>query len=324
MGTKNDRKPAVAGKFYSGDSASLRNNLATFFEDAVPPKNGGSLQAIIVPHAGYVFSGQVAASGFNQINPDKKYKRIFIIGSSHTTHFEGASVYAKGNFVTPLGLVPVDTAVASSLIKSEKLFQFTKSVHADEHSLEVELPFLQYRLRNPFSIVPIIIGGQSPENCRRLAAALKPWFTDDNLFVISSDFSHYPDAAHAVEVDHLTANAILQNDPQLLLSALDKNEKANVPGLVTSLCGWTSVLTMLYLTKKDSTYNFVHLQYMNSSNSPYGDTNRVVGYNSIAVFTTKKAGQPQFSLTDDDKKQLLNLARKHYHCLRKSGEGYFG
>jgi AmmeMemoRadiSam system protein B/AmmeMemoRadiSam system protein A len=305
---KDDRIPAVAGKFYPGDSATLARELQSFFENAVPPQNQGTLRAIIVPHAGYVFSGQVAASGFKQINPGADYKRIFIIGSSHTAWFDGASVYAAGSFITPLGAVPVDTAVAQQLLKSSSAFVFDKSVHQTEHSLEVQLPFLQMRLKKPFCIVPIIIGGQSQRTIVDVAEALQPWFNDESLFVISSDFSHYPKAGDAVKVDHKTANAILSNDPAVLKKILSENDDEGCAGLVTSLCGWTSVMTLMNLTQKDTSYNYVSLQYMNSSASPYGDSSRVVGYNAIAVFH-KNHDQVMFELSKQEKSQLLKIAR---------------
>jgi AmmeMemoRadiSam system protein B/AmmeMemoRadiSam system protein A len=303
-GSSNDRPPSVAGKFYSGDSVELKKTIEAFFEAAVPPKNEGMLQAVIVPHAGYVFSGQVAASGFNQINPNKKYKRIFLIGSSHTTRFDGASVYAEGSFVTPLGKVPVDTMVAKDLMEKEKLFQYNKAVHEGEHSLEVELPFLQMKLKHAFSIVPIIIGGQSVETCKKLANALKPWLNEESLFVVSTDFSHYPQ-----NIDRMTADAIITNNPDALIAAMKINESKNLPGLVTSLCGWTSVLTLMYMTAMDTSIKYVDIQYKNSSDSPYGDTNRVVGYHAIALFGKEKPAKSEFSLSAMDKENLLKVAR---------------
>jgi len=304
-----DRRPAVAGTFYPDKPEELQKEVEKFFEEAVPPKDGGNVQAIIVPHAGYVFSGQVAASGFNQIDPHKKYKRIFIIGSSHTTHFSGASVYAEGSFITPLGRVPVDSAMATTLIEQHCFFHFDKSVHNGEHSLEVQLPFLQAHMKHEFSIVPIVIGGQSPSNCFSIASALKQYLTEDNLFVISSDFSHYPNNKDARMVDQLTVNAILTNKPETLLLTLENNAMMNVGGLLTSLCGWTSVLTLMYMTGGNNGYTYKHVQYMNSSDSPFGDTNRVVGYNSLVLFSDPNVGSQEFNINSEDRKTLLNLAR---------------
>jgi AmmeMemoRadiSam system protein B/AmmeMemoRadiSam system protein A len=310
----------VAGQFYSKDPEELRTTLAGFFEKAVAFRGDPGLRAIIVPHAGYVFSGQVAASGFNQIDPEKEYKRIFIIGSSHTTHFDAASVYAEGNFITPLGKVPVDTAVANALIRSESSFQFFKDAHWYEHSLEVELPFLQFHLKHPFSIVPIIMGGNSIKTVKKVADALKPYMDDENLFVISSDFSHYPKYADAVENDRRTMLAILKNSPDALTEVIASNDAKKIPGLVTSLCGWTSVMTLLYMTENDDAMHYVHLQYQNSGDTHYGDSSRVVGYNAIAVYNSTPAKDTSFSLSVADKKSLLSLARKTIESYIKDGK----
>lgn len=307
-GTLYDRHPAVAGTFYPGKADELRREVDGLFETAVPPVKAGNVLALVVPHAGYVFSGQVAASAFKQLNPAREYKRIFLIGSSHTTHFEGASIYARGSFITPLGRVPVDSALAAELLESHEVFRDDKSVHLEEHSLEVQLPFLQQRLQHPFSIVPIVIGGSSTENCRAIAAALKPYLNADNLFVISTDFSHYPSDEDAMEVDGATATAIQQNSAGSLLQVLDANAKKRIPGLVTSLCGWTSVLSLLYMTQDDPAYTYHHLQYMNSADSPYGDTTRVVGYHALAVFGDGHAAET-FTVNAEEQQYLLGLAR---------------
>ena len=163
------------------------------------PKQSENVLAIIAPHAGYVFSGEVAASSFNQIDPDKKYENIFILASSHRMSFEGASIYNKGNYVTPLGTVKVNLELANKLLKENPVFTDKADAHIYEHSLEVQLPFLQYKLKTEFQIIPIILGTQSASTSKKIADALKPYLNEKNLFVISSDFSHYPsyeDAMH--------------------------------------------------------------------------------------------------------------------------------
>ena len=187
---KVDRQPAVAGTFYPADKGDLSRVLSEFFNNAPSVLKQQPL-AIIVPHAGYIFSGSVAAAGFKQIDRNAVFKHIFIIGSSHTTYFDGASAYAKGDFITPLGKVTVDT-LTGWLVKKYKFISDDTRPHEREHSIEVQLPFLQYWLKKPFSIVPIIVGGESPATCSQLGAALDPFLNSDNLFVISTDFSHYP------------------------------------------------------------------------------------------------------------------------------------
>ena len=265
----------------------------------------------MVPHAGYVFSGQVAATAYCKIDPQKTFKRIFIIGSSHHVYINGASVYNQGDYQTPLGIVPVDIELANSLIKQNKLINFVPDAHAKEHSIEVQLPFLQYWMKKPFKIVPIIIGTQSPEICTSLSEILAPYFTLDNLFVISSDFSHYPTYDNAIMVDKITGDAILDNSPDVFIDVINKNEKEHVSDLATSCCGWTSVLTLLNITTNQPGIEVKKIKYMNSGDTRYSDKERVVGYYSI-IFTRSETSKnmDEFILTTNDKITLLKIARE--------------
>ena len=237
QGERIDRPPAVAGSFYPAQQEELKATLKQLFNNAVPSKNIQNVIAVICPHAGYVFSGEVAASAFNQIDPTKDYENIFVIGSSHHIAFEGASIYSQGNFITPLGTVKVNTGLADQLIKNKDVFSNRTDAHEREHSIEVQLPFLQYRLKKDFKIVPIILGAQSPETCQRIAHALRPFLNTKNLFVISSDFSHYPTYTDAKNVDKATADAILTNSPENLIRSMVMYEKKGISNLATCLCG---------------------------------------------------------------------------------------
>lgn len=314
-----DRKPAVAGQFYAGSPAQLRSDLARLFSQAAPP-SAKNPAAVISPHAGYVFSGEVAASSFNQLDPDKKYENIFILASSHRMSFDGASIYNQGDYVTPLGKVKVNHELARKILDENPVFNDNAGPHVHEHSLEVQLPFLQYHLKTDFRIIPIIIGTQSAVTCRKIGAALKPYLAEGNLFVVSTDFSHYPEYDDAVTVDHLTAEAILANSPEILLATLDRNEKKGIPGLATSLCGWTSVLSLLYITEGNQDLEYKAVQYRNSGDSEhYGDKDRVVGYFSIVVDRKNDDPGETFSLGREDKLFLLDLARNTIVTYLKNG-----
>lgn len=322
-----DRQPAWAGQFYPGDKAELNQMLTSLFAEAVPRVERRNVLAIITPHAGYVYSGGVAASSFNQIDRNRDYENIFIIGPSHNVGFEGASVYPGGSFVTPLGSVKVNARTAQALLKQSELFSYRADAHAKEHSIEVEIPFLQFIMKKSFTIVPIVMGSDSPEMCARIADALRPYLNPKNLFVISTDFSHYPSYEDAEKVDHRTADAVLSNSPATLIRTLDRNASQGTPDLVTSMCGWAGVLTLLDMTAKDSQVRLDSVQYRNSGDSGMGQKDRVVGYWAIAVSTTEATGavskplggkpvpealapEPKdFSLTAKEKEQLLKIAR---------------
>lgn len=316
----NLREAQFAGQFYPGNKNELTKQLVEFFEEAktlsINSVENQRLQALIVPHAGYVFSGQIAATAFQQIPENASYKRVFVLASSHSYSFNGAAVYCNGNYQTPLGTIKVDTQLSKELVKNSEWFLDHTEAHENEHSLEVQLPFLQHKLGNNFLLVPIILGTHEPEICKKIAAELKAWFTEENLWVISTDFSHYPEYENACKVDDLTATAICSNQPEKLQNILKENKLIKINNLATSLCGWTSVLTLLYITENRD-FSFEKLMYLNSGDSKkYGSKNRVVGYWSIAVYELKNT----FSILDEEKNELLNKARKAISIFVNTGK----
>lgn len=305
------RQPAVAGSFYPADAASLEAQLFTYFSGTRDTLLDEDLAAIIVPHAGYIFSGPVAAAAYSKLDPERSFKRIFVIGTSHHVFLDGASVCNMDEYRTPLGNIPVDTELAGLLIRENRLVVYVPEAHTKEHSIEVQLPFLQYRLKKPFMILPMVIGTQSASTCRKLAEILRPYFTPENLFVISSDFSHYPSYENAVRTDQATGLAVLSNSPAKFIETITGSNAKNTPGLATSCCGWSSVLTLLDITSVQNDIKISHIKYMNSGDSPYGDKNRVVGYHA---FTFSRGQDPitagGFVLSDEEKTLLLKIARE--------------
>ncbi|MCD6354716.1 MAG: AmmeMemoRadiSam system protein B [Prolixibacteraceae bacterium] len=312
-----NREAAFAGQFYPGTKDELKRELTKLFRQAVGGKESfPHLRALISPHAGYIFSGAVAASAYNQISEPANYKRVFVLASSHQYSFRGAAVYSKGNYETPLGEIPVDLELAKKLDLSSSWFFEKPEAHLHEHSLEVQLPFLQHKLGSNFLLVPLIIGTNSAADCKQIAAVLKPWFTPENLFVVSTDFSHYPEYSDARKVDSRTAEAICTNRPQKLLDILEENKQLGIRRLATSLCGWTSVLTLLYLSQSEK-LTFEKISYQNSGDAEiYGDRQRVVGYWSIAVFNQSEL----FLISEKEKKELVEKARKSISNYLKTGK----
>lgn len=302
------REPVAAGRFYPDDKKELKADLEQLFLVCQPPFNLQKIRALIAPHAGYVFSGEVAASAYNQLDSEANYQRVFVIASSHCARYQGASIYNQGHYKIPLGKVKVDTELANELIEANRVFSFYPEAHRDEHSLEVQLPFLRYKLGKTFKLVPIVIGTNDLNEIKQIADALKPWFTSENLFVISTDFSHYPEYKAAQKLDKITAEAILKNDPDIFFQTIQGNKKRPIDHLSTSICGWSSVLTLLYLTAGDETISYHHIQYKNSGDSlQFSDKNRVVGYHAIVVDEPKN---DSFIIQDKDKELLLNIARE--------------
>ncbi len=313
-----DREAVVAGQFYPASPLELRRTLDALFDHAVPTRGLKGIVGLIVPHAGYVYSGQVAASGFNQIDTAMHYEDVFVIGPSHYVGFTGAAVYVEGDFLTPLGKVTVDRELGRHLLAESSLFSDRADAQAKEHSVEVELPFLQHVFGSRLKIVPIVVGENSPQTCDKIAEVLRPYFNGRNLFVISSDFSHYPAYADAVHVDSITAAGILTNSPETLVSTLVRNDRAGITNLATSLCGWSAVLTFLSLTSGSPATHLTKIQYMNSGDSPVGEKDRVVGYCAIAAHDDgQQEGGQMFQLAPEDKSALLSIARETLeHCVR--------
>ncbi len=305
-----DRQPAVAGQFYPGNTAELKATLKDLFAKAVPPKTAGHIQAVIVPHAGYIFSGGVAASCFNQIDPSRHFDNVFVLGPSHHVGFEGGSVYTDGNFITPLGSVNVNTKLGKQLVGRSKVLVTRNDAHQLEHSVEVELPFLQTRFGKDLTIVPIVLGASSAATCKKIADELRPYFNEKNLFVISSDFSHYPAYEDAERADKTTAAAILTRSPDKLINAMKDNAEARMPNLVTSLCGWPCVLTLLYMIEDNPKVTIQIVDHKNSGDASVGEKERVVGYYAMTVTVPTEQNKESFHLTDKDKRDLLVLARK--------------
>jgi len=303
------RQAVVAGSFYPGNAKQLENTLGELFGEVKMESSAGAVQALIVPHAGYSYSGKVAAAGYTQIDKSHVYKNIFILASSHHTSTGKASVYNRGNYQTPLGEIPVNLDLANKLIKDNDCFTFDSRSHSREHSIEVQLPFIQHYFEKQAPVVPIVLGTQQPQTCHEIAEALKPYFTEENLFVISADFSHYPDYKSAKKVDNITADALCSGDPSKFIATINSNRDLKIPGLVTSMCAWPAGLTLLYLAENISDYQFKKVLYQNSGDSKNRiDPSEVVGYHAITLSKTSK--DQDFGLSFEDKNALLEIARR--------------
>ena len=296
-------RPATqANHFYTGDARELGEEVDNFLMLHAKDRQYADLAALIVPHAGYYFSGNVAAAAYQAIPDDMQYKRIFLLGPSHHEWLDGASVNtAYDYYSTPLGHVKVDVETAQKLIETDSVFSYQPKAHDREHCLEVQLPFLQRRLKEVPPIVPIIISTNDFRKLQRIAKVLKPYLTEDDLFVISSDFSHYPKYEDACEVDARTGKAVESGDVERFIAVLEENARSGVRNLATSACGELAIATLLLMMQGG--YEVKHLLYQNSGNIDHHDHSRVVGYHAFAVL--RKAG---FSLNDEEKRMLKEIA----------------
>jgi AmmeMemoRadiSam system protein B/AmmeMemoRadiSam system protein A len=299
------REPAVAGTFYPDDPDELATMVDAFLE-SVEDTYGDPI-ALIVPHAGYVYSGWVAGYAFKELE-GVAYDTIVIIGPNHRhATFQDISVYARGAFRTPLGLIPVDEEIAQALLDMDEHIVFKPDVHAAEHSIEVELPFLQ-RIYQDLEIVPVVIGQPTEENIEILTEALVEVLDDRKaLIVASSDMSHYPPYDDAVRVDSATLAAMETMDPQALLSTIKDSMTSAIPNLGTCLCGEGPVLTAMKVAVRLGANQVTVLRYANSADSPFvaGDRSRVVGYGAVMFWRYEPP-----HLTAVEKDRLLTIARE--------------
>jgi len=301
------RPAAVAGAFYPADPTTLAKMVDDFLARATPPAVDGTIQALVSPHAGYEFSGAVAAYGYSLVK-GKHYDRVVVIAPSHVDPFSFVSVYNGDAYQTPLGTVPVDKVFCKKIVSGE-LVQLSSRGHIipgerGEHALEDELPFLQ-RAIGEFKLVPIIMGDQSYEASRQLGLALAREIKGSNtLIVASSDLSHYHPYDEAVKLDHKTLRAIQEWD---YLSLSENFERR-----VWEACGGAPIVTAMIASERLGASEPHLLKYANTGDVT-GDKSHVVGYSSWAFVKPLKAraaAAPEFTLSDAEKDALLKLARQ--------------
>lgn len=226
--------------------------------------------AIISPHAGYIYSGDVAASIFNTIH--KPYDKVFILSTSHTSNYYGAALINE-DYDTPYGQMIVDKEVVKDL--SSDIFHISPQYFDKDHTIEVILPFIQKKIKYN-TIVPIMIGDPGLDSIFKMASKLKNYLSDDNLFIISSDFSHYPSYDDAKVIDSDTYLLIKLNNEKLFTENVvwGMPQKRN---LQTRMCGWSSYLTLKHMIG-NMDIDIDMTRYKNSGDTPYSGKDSVVGY----------------------------------------------
>ncbi len=268
------RKPAVAGSFYPSNPDRLSGMIDRYLEETKSTPIKGEVVGIISPHAGYVYSGPVAAYGYRQI-AGSGAQLVVVLAPSHRVPVGGASILPEGLFETPLGDVTIDSAVGARL-KENPLFRAAKEAHEMEHSLEVQVPFLQ-RVLKDFAIVPIIVGVVDMLSCRKIAEGIRDALEHEKrkyIVVVSTDLSHYYSYSKAQAMDNLFIEAV---------RSLDEDK---VNGLVQSgraeACGERPVLAGIILGKLLGATRMEILKYANSGDTA-GGKDQVVGYLSAAM-----------------------------------------
>ncbi|PKL18851.1 MAG: AmmeMemoRadiSam system protein B [Spirochaetae bacterium HGW-Spirochaetae-5] len=271
------RKPAVAGSFYPGNPEQLQKQISDYLEAAGPLSGefkNDIIMGIISPHAGYIYSGPVAAYGYNYF-AQSSYERFIVIAPSHRGRFNGISVIPEGLYRTPLGDVEIDSDLGRRLEKRD-FFSFIKEAHESEHSLEVQIPFLQV-VKSGACIVPLVIGTTDPELCRTIGKTIADEIKSSGKeygIIISTDLSHYHPYNEAVKKD---------SDFIIALESFDENRVADVVCSGRSeACGEGAVLTGMSLAGELGAKRIKTVKYANSGDTA-GSKDQVVGYLSALI-----------------------------------------
>jgi hypothetical protein len=312
------RPAAFAGQFYPADPAVLRAALEGFLRDAVPARVDGPV-ALVVPHAGYIYSGQIAADAYRQA-AEAPVETVVILGTNHTSGtFRRVSVYDGEGYRTPLGVARVDRDLAAALVK-EGGAVFDSSLHAREHSVEVQVPFVQHVFPGA-AIVPVVVGAADPESCRRFGRALGALSTGRRVLIVaSSDLSHYPERRVAADVDRRTLEAIAGMKAEVLAELEARSAGLEGRGVATCACGEGPIRVAIEAARARGALRGTVVSYANSGDTAIGDPGRVVGYGSVA-FSNGEAGadlralqsvtaDPAGALDAADKRVLLRLVRE--------------
>ncbi|BBE30385.1 MEMO1 family protein [Tepiditoga spiralis] len=263
------RRARFSGSFYPQNIEKL-NELMNFYYDNIKLCNKYSEPiGIIVPHAGYIYSGKIAALAYKKIFNTSNFKRVFLIGPNHSGIGSNISIYDEGSWETPYGKIKVDTKIAKKIIETLNINNDI-SAHYYEHSLEVQLPFLQYVLKDNFSIVPITLKDQSFLTVKNIAKVLKPLLKKGDLIIASTDLNHYEKQEITYEKDLKIIKAIEQKDVEDLYIQIETND--------ITMCGYGAVGILLNLEFKD-----VNILGHTTSGDVTYDYSSVVGYMSAIL-----------------------------------------
>ena len=311
MAEEKIRESVIAGSWYPDQPDVLRKEIRKFIDGAKPPPLEGDLLGLVAPHAGYVYSGAVAGHAYKLLE-NRSIDRVLVLAPSHRAYFEGASIYSPGGFRTPLGVAPLDRELVESMLGRSDILRYVPQAHAQEHSLEIQLPFLQVVL-GKFSLIPIVMGDQSLDYCRKLAGAISEACRGKGVLLIaSSDLSHYRSYEEARRLDQIVLDRLNAFDPEGLAGDLREGR--------CEACGGGPIITLMLAAKELGANKSKVLHYANSGDVT-GDRRGVVGYAASAVFRNPGQSEEQkrphgrrvgvdLGLSPEEKRTLLEIAHQ--------------
>jgi len=275
------RKPAVAGMFYAGSPRELTEQIESCYKSKLGPgtmpqlnsQGSREIVAVVVPHAGYYYSGPVAAHAYKELANDGVFDAAIILGPNHTGYGPLVSLWARGEWETPLGRVEIDEGFAANLLKEGRgMIEADEKAHMHEHSIEVQLPWLQH-LYGELKIVPIAMMAQDIETARTIGEAISK-IGGNTVIIASSDFSHYEPGPVAADKDRSVIEAIINLDEEELYRRRES--------LDSTMCGFGPIASAIVAAKEMKAKGATLLKYATSGDTT-GDFSRVVGYASIVL-----------------------------------------
>lgn len=268
------RPSAVSGMFYSADPGALRNELAALYSRSRPERQLGAVAGVIVPHAGYAYSGLTAARAYSHL-AGSSYGTVVLLAPSHRDFFDGISVFPGDAYETPLGPVTIDAGFRNALMEACPQVSPSRKGHTAEHAIEVQLPFLQYLLPE-FQMVPLVIGHQTRETCMTLGECLaKVLKGAPALLVASSDLSHYHTSAVAERLDRTVAEAVSEFDADRLMDIIESG--------VAEACGGGPMVAAMVALRRLGVHH-IAIVHRSTSADVTGDHKNVVGYLSAVAY----------------------------------------
>lgn len=277
------RRPTVAGQFYEGDAEALRAQLKACFLHRLGPQKlpqvnfhmrPRNIVGMVCPHAGYMYSGPVAATAFYELAIDGKPDTVVLLGPNHTGYGSALALMREGTWQTPLGNVEIDTELANAILKETRTVDADATAHRFEHSLEVQLPFLQFLYGNDFKIVPICYLMQDYDSAVEVGRALTEALDATNTVVIaSSDMTHYEPAKKAAQKDQEALKHVIAMDAKRFYETI---EKQNI-----TACGYAPITSLITYANGVNAKEAKLLSYHNSGDIT-GDHSSVVGYAAVS------------------------------------------
>lgn len=268
------RKPAVAGLFYPDEPNELRAMINSLLEKNQPSNRHDDILGLVVPHAGYVYSGKSAAIAYNTLKESRTFKTAIIISPSHHEYFEGCSIYEGEYYQTPLGNIEINKNISSYIVENSNNVFFGTKGHDEEHALEVQLPFLQ-SINEEFDLVPIVIGDQSAKYIKELSLVLSQLVDKSTVIIVSSDLSHFHSSEEAKILDDIVVNHINNFEfPELYTDLASRKCEA---------CGGGGIVALMETADIIGEYRAEVISHTHSGEVT-GDNSNVVGYLSAVIF----------------------------------------